>query len=178
MDVDRVYTLEIEDVQLDTDDGGQARVKVSYVGRHGSGTVTERLEGEEMANLLDCCQTISQKIFKSEFRMNAAVDLTFELTDHSGISIWHTQPNMFLKFPLNMTMHWSCDHLRENYKTYTTLGMLQVPEELQFDGNKLDTLQTLRLIMDSMATGVEFMGRIMYMRDHIDHDKQSAEAVS
>lgn len=177
MDVEKVYTLEIEEVQLDKDDDGHSRVTVKYAGRHGSGTVSEDLNGEDMANILECCQSISRKIFKSEFRMNAVVDLSFELRDHSGISIWHTQPNMFLKFPLNMTMHWSCDHLRKNYKTFTTLGMVQAPEEIQFDGNKLETLQTLRLTMDSMATGVEFMGTIMYMRDHIDHDKESAESV-
>lgn len=170
------YNLNIEDVRIDKDDNGKDRVTVTYVGKDGRDEQSSELASEEMPDVLACCQEIARAIFRSEFRLNAAVDLRFELLDDKGISIWHTKPNMFLKVPLKMDMHWSCSHLRENYKSFTTLGMVQAPEELQLDGSSLGTLELTRLLMDSMATGVEFMGNIMYMRDTVDHDTKAAEA--
>lgn len=170
------YNLNIEDVRIDKGNGGKDRVSVTYVGRNGHAEQSNDLKSEDMTDVLACCQEIARAIFKNEFRLNAAVDLRFELIDDKGISIWHTKPNMFLKMPLKMDMHWSCSHLRENYKSFTTLGMVQAPEELQLHGSSLGTLQLARLLMDSMATGVEFMGNIMYMRDTVDHDTKAAEA--
>jgi hypothetical protein len=67
-------------------------------------------------------------------------------------------------------MDWSCHHLRNSYRTMTTLGIIEVPSELALKGNALGATETARVIMDSMATGVEFMGNMMFMRKTVDHD--------
>ena len=40
----------------------------------------------------------------------------------------------------------------------------------------LPTKKALHLIMDSMASGIEFMGMLILQREQIDHEKEKAAA--
>lgn len=172
------YSLSIDKITLGDvapDAEGVRAVTVSYSGRRTPSEVTILLKSNEMPDILDCCESISNEIFRSEFGFNSAVSLNFELKDDKGISVWHTAPNTYLRCPLNLTMNWSCDHLKKYIKSYTTLGMIEVPDEYFLEGNRVRTPDVVALVMDAMASGIEFMGSMFYMRDQMDHDKQVIE---
>jgi hypothetical protein len=164
-----VYTLQVLKTEVVERAGGHELV-VTYRGKGDEGRVTVALSSVDMEGLLAGCEKVAQTIFHEEFRLNDKVDLHFELPDENGMKIWHTEPSLFVKCPLTMTMDWSCHHLRNSYRTMTTLGIIEVPSELALKGNALGATETARVIMDSMATGVEFMGNMMFMRKTVDHD--------
>ncbi len=172
------YSLSIDNITVDDSVPGKTEgrlVTVSYSGRRAPSEVSVALNSNEMPDILDCCQSIANEIFRSEFGFNSSVSLKFELKDDKGISIWHTSPNTYLRCPLNLTMNWSCDHLKKYIKSYVTLGMIEVPDEYFLEGNRLRTPDAVALVMDAMASGIEFMGSMFYMRDQMDHDRQVVE---
>lgn len=170
------YELEITDVSVEIQDDNSEVAVVTFAGRQGTQTSRQKIESHEFADIFDCCQRLAKDIFAKEFRLNAAVDLDFELTGDDGITIWHTHPSTFLKMPLNMTMQWSCLHLQKNYKSFTSLGVIEMPSEFQLINGALPVRETIRLILDSMHSGIEFMGMLVLQRDQIDHEKEVAAA--
>lgn len=170
----RVYTLEILDTQVLGAEGDSREIVVTYQGHgHGHGgpaEVRRPLEAVDLDGILACCEGIAQAMFHAEFRLNDKVDVSFSLRDENGMKIWHTEPGMFVKCPLTMAMSWSCLHLSQTYKTMTTLGMLELPAEYPLTGNAIGLNDTARVIMDSMASGLEFMGNVMLMRESVDHE--------
>lgn len=168
------YTLQIRDVDLrPSAEGGATEIVVRYLGRGPEGEQRLTVADTSIENLLQGCQSLAQQIFREEFRFNSQVDLTFELEPTNGMKLWHTKPSLYVKCPLTMSMRWSCHHLSEAYKTMTTLGVIELPDETQLDGSHLPPKETARVIMDSMASGIEFMGNIMQMRDSIDHEAEA-----
>ena len=67
-----------------------------------------------------------------------------------------------------MNMHWSCHHLKKSFNSHTMLGVLELPPDFKLVNGALPTKKTLRLIMDSMASGIELMGMLILQREHID----------
>ncbi|MBZ9772367.1 hypothetical protein [Mesorhizobium sp. CO1-1-8] len=126
----------------------------------------------DVKGLLARCEAVGQAIFHAEFRLNDQVDLHPSLEQENGLKIWHTQPTLYMKCRLTMSMKWSCNHLSKIYKTMTTLGIIELPSELPLSGNSLSSNETAKVIMESMASGLEFMGSIMLMRNSIDHDAE------
>lgn len=168
------YTLQIRDVDLrPTAQGDGYEIVVRYLGRGPEGVQSLTVADTAITTLLAGCQSLAQAIFRAEFRLNSQVDLNFELEPTNGMKLWHTKPSLYVKCPLTMTMRWSCHHLSEAYKTMTTLGVIELPDETELEGTSLPPRETARVIMDSMASGIEFMGNIMQMRDTIDHDAES-----
>lgn len=163
------YKLTIHDVIVDTSHGS-AQLNVHYEGQHALAWISQPLDGVDVPNLMKACEAIAGRIFHEEFRLNNAVEMTFSLSDDRGLSLWHTQPTLYMQCPLTMSMKWSCLHLSNTYKTMTTLGLIELPSTVPLDGNRLDVNRTARVIMDSMANGVEFMGSLMRMRNTLDHE--------
>lgn len=163
------YKLTIDDVTVDTSQS-PAQLTVRYEGQHAAAAITQPLDGVEVPDLMTACEAVASRIFHDEFRLNNAVEMTFSLRDERGLSLWHTKPTLYMQCPLTMSMKWSCLHLSNTYKTMTTLGLIELPSTLPLDGNKIDLNRTARVIMDSMANGVEFMGNLMRMRNNLDHD--------
>lgn len=171
MDLQEPYKLDVTGVHLlDGQDGGQ-EVRATFSGRRGVQTAQQPIRGEDFKDLFDCCRRLAKEIFAKEFRLNSAVDLDFELTGDDGITVWHSKPATFLKMPLNMNMEWSCTHMQKNFKSFTSLGVLEMPSEFQLLNGALPMEQTLKLILNSMESGIEFMGTLVLQRDQIDHDK-------
>lgn len=171
------YSLNILDVEVTPGDGDTAELVVRYQGKGQPDQAQTTLKATDLGALLAGCEDVAHKIFHQEFRLNDQVDLSFSLEDENGLKLWHTKPGLFVKCPLTMSMKWSCLHLSQAYKTMTTLGVIELPEEAPLDGNALGVNETAKVIMDSMATGIEFMGNIMLMRNLIDHDQEARRAM-
>jgi hypothetical protein len=171
------YNLKVLGTEVRAEEGGQ-RLVVGYEGRYGSAEISRPLASLDLDGLLAGCEAVAQAIFHQEFRLNNQVDLHFALQDRNGLKIWHTQPTLYMKCPLTMSMKWSCLHLSQTYKTMTTLGVVELPSELSLVGNAVGVNETVRVIMDSMASGLEFMGNIMLMRNTIDHDAEAGRALA
>ncbi|MFT4012628.1 MAG: hypothetical protein QM682_04315 [Paracoccus sp. (in: a-proteobacteria)] len=169
------YDLSIDSARIDTAVDGARRLCVSYHG-NGAGELAQPVVATDLASLLSACQAVARRIFQQEFRMNSAVELSFALEDKNELKLWHTRPGLFIKCPLTMHMEWSCPHLSQAYKTMTTLGVVELPSEVALDGNAIGADETVKVIMDSMASGIEFMGGVMRMRDMIDHDGAARQA--
>lgn len=165
-----IYSLKILATDIEDLRGGGQQLVVTYRGKHDPQRVTQPLESDDLQGVLKACEAVARRIFQDEFRLNREVDLNFTLEDENGIKIWHTKPNLYVKCPLNMTMNWTCQHLSQVYKTMTTLGVVELPSEVPLEGNTLGARETARVIMDSMASGVEFMGNVMLMRNTVDHN--------
>lgn len=165
------YTLSILDTKVEQ--GEQPRLVVRYQGQREPVEISHALASVDIDGLLACCEAIAQTIFHQEFRLNNQVDLHFTLEDQNGLKIWHTQPTLYMKCPLTMSMKWSCLHLSQAYKTMTTLGIIELPPEVSLVGNTVGVNETASVIMESMASGVEFMGNLMLMRNTIDHDAEA-----
>lgn len=157
---------------------GEPRLVVGYQGRRALDEISQPLASLDLDGLLAGCEAVAQAIFHREFRLNDQVDLHFTLENRNGLKIWHTQPTLYMKCPLTMSMKWSCLHLSQIYKTMTTLGVIELPSELSLVGNTVGVNETARVIMDSMASGVEFMGNIMLMRSSIDHDAEAGRGLA
>ena len=170
------YKLTIQDVTVDTT-RSPLQLDVRYEGQYGEETIAHPLEGVDLPDLMKACEAIASRIFHDEFRLNNAVEMTFSLRDEKGLSLWHTKPTLYMRCPLTMSMKWSCLHLSNTYKTMTTLGLIELPSTLPLDGNRIDLDRTARVIMDSMANGVEFMGNVMRMRNTLDHDAAKSGAI-
>ena len=176
MEFQAPYELKVVDIDVETDSDGSSEINVRYEGRHGAGAVRQKLPSQEFAVLLACCQALARRIFDQEFRLNSEVEIEFELTQEDGITIWHTHPSTYLKMPLIMNMHWSCHHLKKSFNSHTTLGVLELPPDFKLVNGALPTKKALHLIMDSMASGIEFMGMLILQREQIDHEKEKAAA--
>lgn len=170
------YKLTIDDVTVDTS-RIPAQLNVHYEGQHGPATISQSLDGVDIPDLMKACEAAADRIFHAEFRLNNAVEMSFSLRDEQGLSLWHTQPTLYMQCPLTMSMKWSCLHLSNTYKTMTTLGLIELPSTVPLDGNRIDVNRTARVIMDSMANGVEFMGSLMRMRNTLDHDAAKSGAI-
>lgn len=165
------YSLSILGVDVREAPGNRHELVVRFQGREKPGEVRQIIDKTDVEGVLAGCEAIAQKIFHAEFRLNNKVDLNFSLEDENGMTIWHTKPSLFVRCPLTMTMKWSCHHLSQVYKTMTTLGVIELPSELPLTGNAIGLTETAQVIMDSMASGVEFMGNIMLMRETtVDHE--------
>lgn len=167
------YSLKILGTEVAEKRDGTHEMVVDYQGRRAPATMRQPIERPDIEGLLRGCEAVAQKIFHEEFRLNDQVDLHFSLEEHDGLKIWHTQPSLYIKCSLTMSMKWTCLHLSDTFKTMTTLGVIELPSELSLTGNAVGIGETARVIMDSMASGVEFMGNIMLMRNTIDHDVQA-----
>lgn len=166
------YNLSITSAKIGTAADGARELRVHYTG-NGSGEVVQPLDATDFDALLAGCEQVARRIFQQEFRLNSAVELSFALEDRNELKLWHTKPGLFIKCPLTMHMEWSCPHLSQAYKTMTTLGVVELPSEVALDGNAIGADETVKVIMDSMAGGVEFMGGVMLMRNLIDHDSEA-----
>ena len=168
------YELRIREVEVAIDEKGSREAIVTFEGRMGLQSTRHPIKSDEFSDLFDCCRLIAKSIFAKEFRLNSAVDLDFNLTREDGITVWHTQPSTFLKMPLTMNMHWSCSHMKNNYKSMTTLGVVEMPSEFRLVNGSLPVNELLRLMLQSMESGIEFMGMLVLQRDQLDHDKAMA----
>ncbi|MBN9045958.1 MAG: hypothetical protein J0H18_09855 [Rhizobiales bacterium] len=176
-DIAATYALRILGVNVDQS-SKPARLNVRYHGLHEPVSVSETLESVDIPGLMKACEAVAQRIFHEEFRLNNAVEMHFTLEDTNGLALWHTNPTLYLKCPLTMTMKWSCLHLSEIFKTMTTLGIIELPSTVSLEGNHIDTDKTAKVIMDAMANGVEFMGNLILMRGFIDHDSAKRSGVA
>jgi|GEM_PF-1847097 len=166
------YELTITDVLIETKSDNTEVAVVTYDGRQGVQTLKQTIKSHEFSDIFECCQRIASDIFAKEFRMNSVVDLHFELTGEDGITVWHTHPSTYLKMPMQMTMQWSCLHLQQNYKSFTSLGVVEMPAEFKLVNGNLPVQDTIKLMLNSMESGIEFMGMLILKRDEIDHDKE------
>lgn len=169
----RQYALEIIDLDVvrhETQAGGE--LLVTYRGQGGEQQVREPVADLSPPGLLAGCEAVARRIFHTEFRMSNQVSLGFSLESENGMSLWHTKPQLYVKCPLTMAMQWSCDHLNQSYKTMTTLGIIELPDTTGLQGNALGPRETARVMMESMASGVEFMGNLMLMREGINHEAE------
>lgn len=176
MDIGSTYTLKILNAIVDRK-VSPAQLYVEYEGQRGPASFTESLDNTELNGLMKGCESIAQRIFHAEFRLNDAVEIKFTLADENGLALWHTSPTLYLKCPLTMEMKWSCLHLSEIFKTMTTLGVIELPATSPLEGNQLDINKTAKVIMDAMGNGVEFMGNVMLMRSTIDHASAKRDGV-
>lgn len=170
----QIYTLKILNTDVRLEDGEAKELVVRYHGKGDPAEIHHALESGDLEGILKGCEAVARKIFQDEFRFNREVDLNFTLEDENGIKIWHTKPSLYVKYPLNMTMNWTCSHLSQIYKTMTTLGVVELPSEVPLEGNALGARETAKVVMDSMASGVEFMGNVMLMRNTVDHNALAA----
>jgi len=163
------YSLKILDLEVASTKAGEQELIVTYQGRHKPHQAKATLPATDLQEVLRACEAVAQQIFHAEFRLNDQIELYFALADGNDLKIWHTQPNMYIKCPLTMSMKWSCTHLSKMYKTMTTLGVVELPSELSLAGNAVGLNETAKVIMDSMANGVEFVGNLVLMRPMVDH---------
>lgn len=173
-----IYNPRILNTEVRALPDGSHEIVVNYQGMGKPAEIRRPLESTDVDGILACCEGIAQAIFHADFRLNDKVDLSFSLRDENGMKIWHTKPGLFVKCPLTMTMSWSCLHLSQNYKTMTTLGVLELPSEYPLTANAIGLNDTAGVIMDSMASGLEFMGNVMLMREYVDHDVLSKQPVA
>ncbi|WP_158970584.1 type 2 periplasmic-binding domain-containing protein [Chachezhania sediminis] len=171
------YTLNILSTTVDKLPGGAHEIVVRYEGKGDPDEVRKTIQATDLNTLITACEELAREIFQKEFRLNAEVNMSFALNDENGLKLWHTKPNLYIKCPLTMTMDWSCSHLRQAHKTMTTLGVIELPDEIPLDGNAVGVEETVSVILDSMATGVEFMGNVMYMRSMVDHETLAKQGV-
>ncbi len=176
-DIDAGYNLTVLNTEVVAGRGEKQRLVVAYQGRRGAREINQPLAALDIDGLLAGCESVAQTIFHDEFRLNDQVDLHFSLQDENGLKLWHTQPTLYLKCRLTMAMKWTCLHLSKTYKTMTTLGVVELPPELSLAGNAIGVNETAKVIMDSMASGVEFMGHIMLMRNTIDHNAEASRGL-
>jgi len=167
MPENEVYEIRVKSVVVDENPDGGGRVSVTYQGRAEEKTATQTYASDGFQDLFDCCQKIAEDITMSEFRPNTGVNFHFNLVNEEGISVWHTAPSNFLKMPLQMNMDWSCEHLRSSFKSYTTLGMIELPEEFHLLNGKLPTQKLVELLINSMVSGVEFIGMMFLQREQM-----------
>lgn len=167
-----IYNLKIKKTEVQPREDGRFDLVVSYDGIHGAGEQHQVFDKTDVEGILRACESAAQKIFHAEFHLNNAVTLHFTLKDHAGLKLWHTQPNLYVKCELTMKMDWTCNYLSRSYNTMMTLGVVELPSEVPLDGSGLGSDQIAQVIMDSMASGIEFMGNIMMMRESIDHDAE------
>jgi hypothetical protein len=170
------YEIHIKDVSVETADDGPKVATVTFEGRMGVQTASRVIESNEFSDLFECCRLLAKDIFGKEFRLNSAVDLDFELIGENGITVWHTRPSTFLKMPMTMNMHWSCEHMKKNFKSFTSLGLIEMPSEFKLVNGALPLEETLKLMLNSMESGIDFMGMLVLQRDEIDHAKIVATA--
>lgn len=170
------YELAIKAVDVDETGDGSGRVSVTYRGRAEEKTAQADFASDEFRDLFDCCQKIAHDITMSEFRPNAGVNFEFSLVDEEGISVWHTAPHNFLKMPLRMNMDWTCEHLQKNFKSYTTLGVIEIPEELKLVNGRISTQKLVELLIDSMVSGLEFMGLMFLQRERMGRERHEEMA--
>ncbi|QIE44994.1 hypothetical protein G5B38_05325 [Pseudohalocynthiibacter aestuariivivens] len=163
----QTYEIDVKSVDVTEAQNGSGSVRITYRGRDTEKTVTERFASSEFRDVFECCQGIARAIMESEFHPNSGVSFEFKLVDEEGISIWHTSPNNFLKMPLRMNMDWTCNHLQNNFKSYTTLGVVEVPEEFHLVEGRMPTPKLVELLMDSMISGLEFIGLMFLQREHM-----------
>jgi len=161
----QTYEIDVKSVDVTENADGSGRVSITYQGRAEEKTVTEQFPSAEFRDVFECCQNIARSIMTSEFRPNSGVSFEFKLVDEKGISVWHTAPNNFLKIPLRMNMDWTCNHLQTNFKSYTTLGVVEVPEEFYLVDGRVPTPKVVELLMDSMVSGLEFIGLMFLQRE-------------
>ncbi|RKF16758.1 hypothetical protein D6850_04260 [Roseovarius spongiae] len=161
------YEIAIASVDVETDGRGPGRVAVAYRGRGPERTATGRFASDDFRDVFECCQAIAQDIMSSEFRTGSDVRFEFRLVDEEGISIWHTSPSNFLKMPLRMDMDWTCNHLQRNFRSYTTLGMVEMQEEFPLVEGRMPTQKLVELLMDSMVSGLEFIGLMFLQRERM-----------
>lgn len=168
---DQVYELSIKAVDVQQAEGGTGKITVTYQGRAEEKTASANFVSDEFRDLFECCQKIAQEMNFSEFRPNDGVKFEFTLVNEEGISIWHTKPNNFLKMPLRMNMDWTCEYLQQNFKSYTTLGVIEIPEELKLVNGRISTPKLAELLIDSMASGLEFIGLMFLQREHMGRQR-------
>lgn len=171
------YELDFSEILIEPSAPQGEEVILHFTGRNGKQTVRRPIKSHEFRDIFECCQDLASDVFAAEFRMNSAVTLSFEIMSDSDVTVWHTQPSSFLKMQLSMTMHWSCIHLQKNYKSFTSLGLIELPEKYQLVDGRLPLAVTIRLIMDSMKSGIEFMGMLILKRDEIDHEQEVERAL-
>ena len=162
-----VYEISVRSVELSEGEDGSGDIGVAYRGRAGERTTVESFVSTDFRDIFDCCQRISRQMMMSEFRPNTGVNFEFDMVDDKGISIWHTAPSNFLKIPLRMNMDWTCNHLRSNFKSYTTLGVIELPEELQLCAGRMPAQKLAELLMNSMVSGLEFIGFMFLQRERM-----------
>lgn len=171
------YELDFSEILIESTTPDGEEVVVHFEGRNGKQTVRRPIKSHDFQDIFDCCQDLASDVFGAEFRMNSAVRLNFEIMSDSDVTVWHTHPSSFLKMQLSMTMHWSCIHLQKNYKSFTSLGLIELPEKYQLVEGRLPVGDTVNLIMDSMKSGIEFMGMLVLKRDEIDHQREVENAL-
>ncbi len=174
---DSSYNLRILNAGVNALPDGTHELVVGYQGNREASESRRPLADTAVEGLLRGCEEIAQEIFHKEFLLNNAVNLHFTLKDQEGLRLWHTRPNLFIKCSLDMKMDWTCHHLSRSYNTMVTLGVIELPAEVPLTGNGIGAATTAKVIMDSMASGIEFMGNIMMMRDSIDHDAEARRAM-
>lgn len=162
-----VYEISVKSVNVSEKEDGSGEITVVYKGRAEEKTTAEPFVSTDFWDIFDCCQRISRQILMSEFRPNTGVNFEFNMVDEKGVSIWHTSPNNFLKMPLRMNMDWTCNHLQTNFKSYTTLGVIELPEELYLVEGRMPTQKLAELLMDSMVSGLEFIGFMFLQRERM-----------
>lgn len=172
------YELQVKSVDVSENDDGTGTISVTYKGRAEEKTATESFASDEFRDLFDCCQKIAHNITMSEFRPNTGVNFEFTLVDEEGISVWHTSPSNFLKMPLRMSMDWTCEHLQKNFKSYTTLGVIEMPEEFKLVNGRISTQKLAELLIDSMVSGLEFMGLMFLQRERMGREMHQQMAKS
>jgi hypothetical protein len=170
------YELDFSEILIETNAPNGEEVVVHFKGRNGKQTVRRPIKSHDFQDIFECCQDLASDVFAAEFRMNSAVSLSFEIMSDGDVTVWHTQPSSFLKMQLSMSMHWSCIHLQKNYKSFTSLGLIELPEKYQLVDGRLPLADTVRLIMDTMKSGIEFMGMLILKRDEIDHEREVERA--
>lgn len=176
MELPRPYELTVTKVEIVSGKGDAIEALATFDGRNGTQTARQAIGGDDFKAYFDCCRLLAKEIFAKEFRLNSSVDLDFELTGEDGITVWHTKPSTYLKMPLNMQMAWSCSHMQKNFQSFTSLGLVEMPSEFKLINGALPVDETLKLILSSMQSGIEFMGMLVLQRDQIDHDKAIEES--
>lgn len=167
MPENETYEVKVRAVDVEEFPDGSGVLSVTYQGRGDEQTVRENFASGDFKALFDCCEKIVHRMMVNEFRPNAGVNFEFNLVDEKGISVWHTTPSTFLKMPLKMNMDWTCEHLRTSYKSYTALGMIEMPEEFHLVNSHLPAQELVELLIDSMVSGLEFIGMMFLQREQL-----------
>ncbi len=161
------YEIKIKSVDVSGDGHGPGAATITYRGRGAEKTVTGKYPSDDFRDVFDCCQEMARDIMASEFGTGTDVRFEFKLVDEEGISIWHTSPNNFLKMPLRMDLDWVCNHLQRNFRSYTTLGVVELQEEFHLVDGRMPTPKLVELLMDSMISGLEFIGLMFLQRERM-----------
>lgn len=164
------YEIVVKSVDVDEHADGSGEVTVVYRGKAEEKTAKAAFKTGAFRDLFDCCEAISQNIMMSEFRPNTGVHFSFDLVNDEGISVWHTTPNNYLKMPLKMNIDWTCQHLSTSYKSYTTLGVVRIPDTLKLVDGRLPAQKLAELLIQSMVSGLEFIGLMFMQREQMGRD--------